>query len=116
MPHPLDQALAAAVGTVIRRLENQGWTTRQLAERFDVADSTINRWKNGERTPRLDQLPIFDDLARRPKGHVLRLAHYVEDDSVDITAAIDQAPDLPDLIDREALAGLYEVFRRRDAV
>jgi transcriptional regulator with XRE-family HTH domain len=115
MPHPLDQALAAAVGTVIRRLESQGWTTKQLAAQFEVTEPTVNRWKNGERTPRLEQLPTFDRLAGQPKGHVLRLAHYVDDGGVDVIAAIEHAPDLTDLMDREALAGLYEVFRRRSA-
>lgn len=90
-------------------------STRQIADHFGVSDPTVNRWENGERVPALDQLPELDALSRAPRGHVLRLAGYVQDEPIDIVAAIRNDPSIPDHLDREALLLLYSTLRTRRA-
>jgi transcriptional regulator with XRE-family HTH domain len=109
MAHPPDPALARAVGEVIKRLRGDGWSTRDIATRFDVADSTITRWENGDRTPRLDQLPQLDALCDEPKGYVLRLADLVTDD-FDVEGALASDPSL-DADGRGMVVRLYRMLR-----
>jgi len=88
--HAPDPALSRAIGAAIRELRAQGWSTQDLADRLDVATSSISRWENGGRLPALDLLPRFDALLDRPRGEVLRRAGYVADDlgEVDVVAVI----------------------------
>jgi len=86
--HAPDEALGRAVGAAIRSLRADGWTTREIADRLEVADPTVIRWENGNRVPSLDLLPKLDELCEQPRGHILRLAGYVEDLDGDVRAAV----------------------------
>jgi transcriptional regulator with XRE-family HTH domain len=94
--------------------EQAGLSQEALSELTGVKQTTISKYARGAVQPPLEYLPAVDAACRQPRGHVLRLAGLV-DDAVDVVAAIENDPTLPDLIDREALIGLYEVFRRRSA-
>lgn len=118
MPHPVDRALAGAVGKVIGQLRRKSLTTREIATHFDVADSTITRWEKGKRTPALDQLPDLDALAGKPRGHVLRIAGYVDDPEgfvIDVETAVMRDPDL-DSGGVAAVMQVYGVVRKTDSV
>lgn len=113
MPHPIDGALAGAVGDVIGWLKEQGMSTRDIATRFEVSDSTITRWENGKRTPRLDQLPLLDELAEQAHGYILRLAGYVDDPRPgDVLAAIATDPRLG-AEGKTSVRQVYGVFVKR---
>lgn len=70
--------------------------------------STISKWKRGERPIPLDVLPVVDELCGQPLGYVLRLAGYVE--AVDTRGAIMTDPHLQPAM-REALATMYDGLR-----
>lgn len=85
--------------------ETAGVPQTQIAEALDVDQPTVSKWARGERPPPLWALPIVDALCGKPKGHVLRLAGYVEDD-VTVETAIHSDPDL-EAEDKGMLARFY---------
>jgi transcriptional regulator with XRE-family HTH domain len=110
MAHPPDPALTCAVGEAIKVLRDDGWSTRGIAEKFDVADPTVIRWENGKRAPELRQLPLLDEMCGQPRGYVLRVAGYVVDD-IDIEAALGSDPAIPDPDDRAMIVRFYRHMR-----
>jgi transcriptional regulator with XRE-family HTH domain len=106
--HPPDPALIRAVAEAIGALRAKGMSTRQIATEFGVSDPTITRWENGDRAPRLDQLPVLDALCGKTRGYVLTLAGYVE--PMDIEAAIESDPALTPF-GRRTVAGFYRYTR-----
>lgn len=73
--------------------EQAGVAQTQIAEALGVDQPTVSKWARGERPPPLWALPVVDALCGKPKGHVLRLAGYVEDD-VTVETAIQSDPEL----------------------
>lgn len=113
----MPQPDASEIGAAIERMRKRANVTqKQMAEVTGVDQSTISSWCRGEYWPAVWALPIFERLCGARLGHILRkLGDFVDDDEVDLEIAIDQAKDLPDAIDRHALAMLYSVFRERRA-
>jgi transcriptional regulator with XRE-family HTH domain len=104
-PGALTEAFKVAV-------ETAGLTQEQLAERLGVHQTTVSKWLLGKAQPPLEHLPTIDALCGQPKGHVLRLAGYVEDIDSDVLAAIAQDPHLSE-DGRASVTQVYGVFRRR---
>lgn len=113
MAHPPDRALTRAIAQVLREARDRGKTQKDIADFFGVSDATISRWEAGGRQPALDLLPTFDRFAGHPRGHVLRLAGYV-DDELDLPAMISVASELhPE--QRQTLLDVYAHLRKRSA-
>jgi len=91
--------------------EAAGVSQTQIAEALGVDQPRVSKWARGESEPALHQLPVIDALCGQPRGHVLRLAGYV-DDGVDVIAAIHQ-DDRLDKESRDAIILLYTVFLKR---
>lgn len=88
--------------------EQAGVTQEQLAERLGVHQTTVSTWLLGKAQPPLRHLPAIDELCGQPKGHVLRLAGYVDD--VDVKSALASDPSLdPD--GRGMVVRLYEMLQ-----
>lgn len=51
------------VQTVITLLQEKGWTLAAIADEIRVAHNTIEKWKAGDRYPRLKK-PVLDSLDR----------------------------------------------------
>lgn len=92
--------------------EAAGVSQVQIAEECEVDQPTVSKWARGVLQPPLWALPIIDELCGRPKGHVLRLAGYVEDD-FDVEAALAVDPSFADPDDRAMVVRFYK--RMRDA-
>lgn len=92
--------------------EVAGLTQEQLAERLGVHQTTVSKWLLGKAQPPLEHLPIVDALCGEPRGHILRLAGYVDDKSGgDVLAAIAQDAHVRDDA-KPGLVDLYRSFRR----
>jgi transcriptional regulator with XRE-family HTH domain len=98
---------------VLRELQAQGWSKRDIAERLGVEAPTVSRWENGTRQPELALLPRIDQLLGRPRGEVLRRAGFVEE-VADVRSAIAADPLLTDK-SKSALSLLYDVLTAQDA-
>lgn len=102
-PSPLTEAFRVAC-------EVAGLTQEQLAERLGVHQTTVSKWLVGKAQPPLEHLPIVDALCGERRGHILRLAGFV-DDGVDVVAAINQDPAL-DEDSKAAMLLSYRTFVR----
>lgn len=78
------------VGTAFRgAYEAAGLRQTDIAEALDVDPATVSKWSRGLQRIDLEYFPEIDRLCGKPKGYVLRLAGYVEDDPAgDVRAAI----------------------------
>lgn len=94
--------------------EAAGVTQKEIAAAAGVDQTTVSKWAKGQRWPPLNVLPIIDELCGQPRGHVLRLAGYVEDADGDVLAAIVQAAALTDEIDRQVMVEVYKIFSKRE--
>lgn len=92
--------------------EQAGVTQEQLAEHLGVHQTTVSGWFVGKAQPPLRHLPAIDELCGQPKGYVLRLGGYVEDD-LDVEAALAVDPLFADPEDRAMVVRFYR--RMRDA-
>lgn len=90
-----------------------GIRQKDIAAAVGKDQTSVSAWIRGENWPPLEALPIIDELCRQARGHILRLAGFVED-KTDVLAAIEQDPELRDP-DRDALVFLYSFFRNRSA-
>src|SRR5688500_3037091 len=93
--------------------KDAGLTQETLGQRLGIPQGTISKYARGEVAAPLDVLERVDEACGRPKGHVLRLAGYVDDGPVDVLAAIESDPALWDDVDRECMREAYRVFRSR---
>lgn len=89
-----------------------GVTQEQLAEQLGVHQTTVSSWLVGKAKPPLRHLPAIDALCGQPKGYILRLAGYVDDD-LDVEAALAVDPSFADPDDRAMVVRFYQ--RMRDA-
>lgn len=89
--------------------EAAGISQTQIADALPGIDQpAVSKWARGERPPPLWVLPAIDALCGQPKGHVLRLAGFVDDgNGGDVLAAIAQDTHVRD----EAKAGLVDLYR-----
>lgn len=94
--------------------EQAGLSQEQLSEMTGVKQTTISKYARGAVQPPLELLPAVDAACGKPRGHILRLAGYV-DDEVDVVAAIENDPNITDPVDRKGLLMLYGVVRARPA-
>lgn len=102
------------LGSAIRSAYvSAGITQEEIAAELGIDQTTVSKWVQGQRWPPLDALPKIDRLCGKPRGHVLKLAGWVEDSDVDVIAAIKQDPALRDPIAREVMTELYRIFARR---
>ena len=60
-----------------RAREEAELTQEQLAGRMSLAQSSIQKWE-GSREPKLDRIAALEEAMGYTRGHVLRLAGYVE--------------------------------------
>lgn len=91
--------------------EAAGLTQEKLSELTGIRQATISKYARGDVTPPMDALEQTDAACRRPKGHCLRLAGYVEGDA-DSVAAIQADPDLDESA-KDGMLHLYRVFVSR---
>lgn len=97
-----------------RAYESAGLSQQALSELLGIDQSLISKYARGAVAPPLDFLEQVDVALARPRGHVLRLAGYVDDESTDAIAAIQHDPYITDG-QRDALLLLYNLFRRQTA-
>lgn len=72
--------------------EEAGVTQEELARRVRRAQSSVQKWEAG-REPKLDRLADLENALGYRKGHVLRLAGYVEEptstrDAIEVDPAL----------------------------
>lgn len=108
MPQPSAVRLGSALREATRAA---GITQKQIAEAVERDQSTVSAWLSGENWAPLWALPIVDELCGQPRGHVLRIAAFVDDEGVDVVAAINRDPDL-DEDSKGAMLLSYRVFVR----
>lgn len=90
--------------------ETAGLTQDALGERTGLPQARISKYARGESTPPLNVLELVDAACRQPKGYVLRLAGYVDDD-LDIAAAIAADRSISGSEDRAMLVRIYRRFQ-----
>lgn len=93
-----------------RAYESAGLSQEVLAEYTGIRQATISKYARGETTPPLDFLAEVEDACQLTRGHILRLAGFV-DDAVDLEAAALTDPDIDDDI-RPMLVDLIRYARR----
>lgn len=76
-----------------RAYETAGLSQEAISAALGIRQATISKYARGEVQPPIDFLEQVDRLVGHPRGHVLRLAGYV-DDGVDLVAAIATDPTL----------------------
>lgn len=107
---------AADLGDAIRRTcRETGVTQKQIAEVTGKDQSTVSAWMKGENWAPLSALPQIDALCRMPRGHILREAGFIDEDTVDVAHAITIDPAIVDDLDRRAMLMHYSVVRSRSA-
>ena len=109
MASPIGGRLSAALRATY---EAAGVSQEQIADALGVDQPTVSRWARGMRRPPIDVLPVIEQLCNVRKGTILRRAGYVEDDGVDIAAAILADQRLPE-VTRQVLADAYQSALRR---
>lgn len=91
--------------------ETAGISQTQIADALPGIDQpTVSKWARGERPPPLWVLPLIDDMCGERRGHILRMAGYV-DDGIDVVAAINRDPAL-DEDSKAAMLLSYRTFVR----
>jgi transcriptional regulator with XRE-family HTH domain len=88
---------------VVAGLHARGYTT--------IDQPLVSKWARGMRVIPVEILPALDQILRRPRGHLLRLAGYVEDVEGGVLAQI-EADAFLDERGRRLMAGLYGELRR----
>lgn len=103
-------ALATALSSALLEIERvSGKDRKAVATELGVDVSSVGRWATGERSVPIEVLPMIDAMCQQPKGYVLRLAGYV-DDEMSIEAAIESDPALDDF-GRRAVSTYYTFVR-----
>ena len=95
-----------------RAYESAGLSQEALSKTTGIKQTTISKYARGEVMAPLEVLEKVDAACRRPRGHVLRLAGFVDDEKPDVLAAIEADAELSDP-DRDALLFLYNFLKRR---
>lgn len=90
--------------------ETAGLTQEALGERTGLPQARISKYARGESTPPLNVLELVDAACGQPKGYVLRLAEYVDDD-LDTEAVISADRTIVDPEDRAMLVRFYRRIR-----
>jgi transcriptional regulator with XRE-family HTH domain len=104
MGQPTPQTLGSAIR---QACQSAGITQKQIAAAVERDQSTVSAWLNGDNWAPLATLPIIDELCGKPKGHILRLAGYVDDLGNDVEAAIAQDVRVRD----DAKSSLLDIYR-----
>lgn len=107
MAPPPDTAVARALRSAC---EAAGVTQKQVAEAAEVDQTTVSAWMKGKNWLPLYALPLIDELCGQPKGYVLRLAGYV-DDNLDVEAQIQADFAFADPEDRDMVVRFYRRMR-----
>lgn len=92
-----------------------GLSQIELAERIGIDQPRLSRYIRGVDLVPYDLLPQIDEACGQPRGHVLRLAGFVDDGPLDLVAALTNDPRLADAVDRHAIVVLYRAFLEREA-
>lgn len=85
--------VVSPISAAIRKArEETGLTQEELAHLIGKVQSTVQKWEGG-REPKLNTIAHLDETMGYRRGHILRLAGYV-DDPVSVRDAIDTDPAL----------------------
>ena len=90
-----------------------GLRQEDVAAALHVDQGNVSRWARGLQKLDLDYFPKIDDLCGQPRGYLLRLAGYVDDD-IDLPAIIATASELHPK-QRQTLLDVYVSLRKRSA-
>lgn len=105
-----DAAGRSSLSDAFRRAyESAGLSQQALSAATGIDQSLISKYARGATQPPLDALVKVDEACGQPRGHVLRLAGYVQD-SIDIEAALASDPAL-DQEGRDMVVRLYRILR-----
>ena len=105
-----DAAGRSSLSDAFRRAyEGAGLSQQALSAATGIDQSLISKYARGATQPPLDALVKVDRACGRPKGYVLRLAGYVDDD-LDIKAALASDP-TPEPDGRGMVVRLYEMLQ-----
>ena len=107
--HPSPGRVPPVCAALRQAREEAALTQDELARRVGLAQSSIQKWEGG-REPRLDRIALLEAAMGCPRGHVLRLAGYVEE----ATSARDALLRDPSLTPshRETMVASYDVSVR----
>lgn len=115
MPRLDDEQITAGLCKAFRETyEAANVTQGQVAEALEVDQPAVSRWARGERRPPLWALPEVEKICRVPRGHILRMAGFV-DDELDLRAAI-RADRSISADQQGALLAVYDIFRTKTAL
>lgn len=96
-----------AVCVALRHAREEAELTQEgLAGRLHLAQSTIQKWEGG-REPRLDRIATLETAMGYRRGHLLRLAGYVEEASTAREALLADPSLTPN--HRETMVASYDV-------
>lgn len=104
------------VGAAFRgAYEAAGLRQTDIAEALGVDPATVSKWSRGLQRIDLEYFPEIDRLCGKPKGYVLRLAGYIEDDpAIGVRSAIMADHGLTEQA-KLTLLDVYESFQKRAA-
>lgn len=100
--------LAAAIR---QTYEQAGVTQVQLAAAVGASQAMVSRWARGEVVPDLDTIVAIEVACGTPRGHILRLAGYVEE-VTDVPSAVLADPKLSP-VQRDMLLDVYRGLLKR---
>jgi transcriptional regulator with XRE-family HTH domain len=105
---PRARDLAAAIR---QTYEQAGMTQVRLAATIGASQAMVSRWARGEVAPDLDTIAAVEAACGAPRGHILRLAGYV-DEVTDVVSAVLVDPALSP-IQRDMLLDVYRGLLKR---